>query len=126
MQAMADQRPLEMELFYNQVGYLSDPPAEYFELFNSLIVGLNDWRITHTLKTNPIICHDCIKVFWLSAKVNRRCANGEGSIDAKVHRKEIIVTKAIVWEVLKFGDQPNHPTSFARDSVVNALGRMSF
>ncbi|MFS7919112.1 hypothetical protein Hanom_Chr03g00209041 [Helianthus anomalus] len=75
-QVVADQRPLEVELFHNQAGYLLDPPAEYFELLNSLIVGLDDCRITHSLKTNPIICHDFIKEFWLSAKVNRRGVQG--------------------------------------------------
>ncbi|MFS8024358.1 hypothetical protein Hanom_Chr16g01462301 [Helianthus anomalus] len=54
-QEMADQRPLEVELFHNQDRYLSDPPTEYFDLFNSLIVGLNDCRIMHALKTNPIV-----------------------------------------------------------------------
>ncbi|MFS7989910.1 hypothetical protein Hanom_Chr11g01052461 [Helianthus anomalus] len=125
-QAMADQCTLEVELSHNHVGYLSDPPVEYLCLFNYMIVGLNDCRITHALKTNPVICHDCIKDFWLSAKVNRRGAEGAGSIEAKVQKKEIIVTEAIIREYLKFGDPPNHPTSFERDRVVKALRRISY
>ncbi|KAM0057388.1 hypothetical protein Hdeb2414_s0005g00157631 [Helianthus debilis subsp. tardiflorus] len=125
-QAMADQRPLEVELFHNQAGYLSDSPTEYFDMFNSMIVGLNDCRITHALKTNPVICHDGVKDFWLSAKFNRRGAKGAGSIGEKVQKKEIIVTEAIVCEVLKFGYQFYHPTSFERDKVVKALRRMSY
>ncbi|MFS7968297.1 hypothetical protein Hanom_Chr09g00795791 [Helianthus anomalus] len=110
---MTNQRPLEVELFHNQVGYLSDPPppAEYFELFNSLIVGLNNCRISHALKTNPSICHDY--------------ANGVGGIGANVKKKEIVITEAIVHEVLKFGDQPNHPTSYKQDRVLPAQRRMS-
>ncbi|KAJ0726309.1 hypothetical protein HanPI659440_Chr12g0468821 [Helianthus annuus] len=124
-QAIADQRPLEVELFHNQAGYLSDPPANYFELFNSLIIGLNDCRIRHALKTNPDICHDYIKSFWLSAKVNRKGANGAGPIVAKLKKKETIITEVIVREALKFGDQPNHPTSYEQDRVVQTLHRMS-
>ncbi|MFS7964179.1 hypothetical protein Hanom_Chr08g00747161 [Helianthus anomalus] len=106
---MDDQRPLQVELFHNQDGYLLDPPAEYFELFNSLNVGLNDFQITHALKINPVIC-----------------ASGVGSIEAEVQKKEIITTEPIVQEVLKFGDYPNHPTSYEQDRVVQALHRMSY
>ncbi|MFS7976917.1 hypothetical protein Hanom_Chr10g00897971 [Helianthus anomalus] len=99
-QVMGNQRKLDVEISHNQIGYLSDHHAEHFDMFNSMIV--------------------------VTAKVNRRGGNGVGSIEEKVRGKEIIITEAIVREVLKFGDQPNHPTTFERDRVINALRRMSY
>ncbi|MFS7999276.1 hypothetical protein Hanom_Chr12g01164151 [Helianthus anomalus] len=118
---MANQRQLEVELFHNQAGYLSDPPSEYFEMFNSLMVGPKNCLITHALRSNPLICNDCENTFWNTTKVNRRGANGAGAIEAKVQDKEIIITEAVVREVLKFGDQPHYPTSFVQRRVLPAL-----
>ncbi|KAF5811715.1 putative Longin domain-containing protein [Helianthus annuus] len=123
---MADQRKLDIEAFHNLVGYLSDPPAEHYEEFNSLIVGLNSCRITHALKANPVICIDMIKDFWLTAKVNRSGAEGSGSIDAKIQGKDIVISEAVVREVLKFDDQPHHPTTFGMVKVMKALRKMSY
>ncbi|MFS7964884.1 hypothetical protein Hanom_Chr08g00755611 [Helianthus anomalus] len=50
-----NQRQLEVELFHNQAGYLSDPPAEHVEMFGSLIQGLNNCPITHALQAKPAI-----------------------------------------------------------------------
>ncbi|KAJ0797655.1 putative Longin domain, v-SNARE, coiled-coil domain-containing protein [Helianthus annuus] len=125
-QKMADQRKLDIEAFHNLVGYLSDPPAEHYEEFNSLIVGLNSCRITHALKANPVICIDMIKDFWLTAKVNRSGAEGSGSIDAKIQGKDIVISEAVVREVLKFDDQPHHPTTFGMVKVMKALRKMSY
>ncbi|MFS8014319.1 putative v-SNARE, coiled-coil domain-containing protein [Helianthus anomalus] len=123
---MADQRKLDIEAFHNLVGYLSDPPAEHYEEFNSLIVGLNSCRITHALKANPVICIDMIKDFWLTAKVNRSGAEGSGSIDAKIQGKDIVISEAVVREVLKFDDQSHHPTTFGMVKVMKALRKMSY
>ncbi|KAF5781453.1 hypothetical protein HanXRQr2_Chr11g0483841 [Helianthus annuus] len=126
MQKMADQRKLDIEASHNQVGYLLDPPAEHYDEFYSMIAGLNTCRITHALNANPIICIDMVKDFWLSAKVNRSGARGAGSVDAKIQGKDIIITEAIVREVLKFEDQAQHLTTFRRDKVMKALRRMSY
>ncbi|KAJ0932305.1 hypothetical protein HanPSC8_Chr04g0172131 [Helianthus annuus] len=123
---MADQRKLDIETSHNQAGYLSDPPAEHYDEFYSMIAGLNTCRITHALKANPIICIDMVKDFLLSAKVNRSRAGGAGSVDAKIQGKNIIFTEAIVREVLRFEDQAHYPTTFARDKVMKPLRRMSY
>ncbi|MFS8022626.1 hypothetical protein Hanom_Chr16g01441741 [Helianthus anomalus] len=67
-----------------------------------------------------------IKDFWLSMKVNGGGAEGAGSIKAKIPEQEIVITEKIVDEVLKFGDQHNHPKTFEKDKVMKALGRMSY
>ncbi|KAJ0501030.1 hypothetical protein HanRHA438_Chr11g0496201 [Helianthus annuus] len=126
MLKMADQRKLDIEAFHNQAGYLSRPPAEPYDEFNYMIFGLNSCRITCAMKVNPVICRDMIRDFWLSSKVNRSGAEGAGSIDAKIQGKDIVITKAIVREVLKFEDQTHHPTIFGRDKVIKALRKMSY
>ncbi|MFS7928253.1 hypothetical protein Hanom_Chr04g00318631 [Helianthus anomalus] len=69
-----NQRQLEVELFHNQAGYLTDPPAVHMEMFESLIRGLNNCPITHTLRVEPAICNSCINTFWNTAKINRQGA----------------------------------------------------
>ncbi|MFS7937182.1 hypothetical protein Hanom_Chr05g00424641 [Helianthus anomalus] len=125
-QIMADQRKLDVELFHNQVGYLSDPPTEHFDMFNSMIVSLNNSRITHALKTNHVICHDTLQDFWLSAKVKRTWRDAARSIKAKMLKKEVIITKAIIRKVLQFEDQPEHPTTFEPGNAITALRRMIY
>ncbi|MFS7919656.1 hypothetical protein Hanom_Chr03g00215241 [Helianthus anomalus] len=102
-----NQRQLEVELFHNQAGYLSDPPAEHAEMFSSLIRGLNNCPITHALQAEPVICNSYINTFWDTTKVNRQGADGAGTIKATVQKKKIVISKAIIWEVLRLGDQRN-------------------
>ncbi|MFS7996998.1 hypothetical protein Hanom_Chr12g01136551 [Helianthus anomalus] len=51
---------------------------------------------------------------------------GSGSIDAKILGKDIVISKVVVREVLRFEDQSHHPTTFVRDKVMKALPRMSY
>ncbi|MFS7967072.1 hypothetical protein Hanom_Chr09g00781411 [Helianthus anomalus] len=103
-----NQRQLEVNEFHNLAGFLSDPPVDQKELFGSLI-----W----------IICNSCINTFWNTAKINRQ---GAGSIEATIQKTKIIVTKAVVREVLRLGDQSHHPTSYDQTRVLAALQRMSY
>ncbi|KAM0040159.1 hypothetical protein Hdeb2414_s0012g00390521 [Helianthus debilis subsp. tardiflorus] len=93
------------------------------ELFGSLIRGLNNCPITHALRAEPAICNSCINTFWNTTKINRQ---GAGSIEATVQKTKIIVTEAIVREVLRLGDQPHHPMSYDQTRVLAALRRMSY
>ncbi|KAF5773901.1 hypothetical protein HanRHA438_Chr13g0604701 [Helianthus annuus] len=95
-------------------------------MFGSLIAGLNNCLITHALRTEPLICNNCVNTFWNTAKVNRRGTNGAGAIEAMVQKKEVIVTDVVIHEVLKFRDQPHFPTSFEQSRVLAALRRMSY
>ncbi|MFS8018996.1 hypothetical protein Hanom_Chr15g01398661 [Helianthus anomalus] len=64
VQAMVEnQRQLEVKLFHNQAAYLSDPQAEYAEMFSSLMTGLNNCLITHALRTEPVICKTASTLF---------------------------------------------------------------
>ncbi|KAM0014391.1 hypothetical protein Hdeb2414_s0016g00497451 [Helianthus debilis subsp. tardiflorus] len=117
-----NQRQLEMELFHNQAAY----PAKYAEMFSSPMTRSNNCPITHALRAEPVICNDCVNTFWNTSNVNRLGANGAGAIEATVQKKEIIITKAIIREVLRHGDQPHFPTSLEQRRVLSAFRRMSY
>ncbi|KAF5779195.1 hypothetical protein HanXRQr2_Chr12g0556501 [Helianthus annuus] len=95
-------------------------------MFGSLMTGLNNCPIIHALRAEPVICNDCVNTFWNTTRVSRKGANGAGAIEASVHKKEIIVTEAIIQEVLRLGDQPHFPTSLEQNRVLLALQRMSY
>ncbi|KAM0061545.1 hypothetical protein Hdeb2414_s0004g00137351 [Helianthus debilis subsp. tardiflorus] len=67
--------------------------------------------------------NSCINAFWNTSKINRQ---GAGSIEATVHKTKIIVSKAVIREVLRLGDQPHHPTLYDQSRVQAALRRMSY
>ncbi|MFS7910357.1 hypothetical protein Hanom_Chr02g00105391 [Helianthus anomalus] len=118
-----NQRQLEVNEFHNQPGFLSNPPVDQAELFGSLIRGLNNCPLTHALRTNPVICSNCINVFWNTTKIDRQ---GAGSIEATVLKRKIIVSEAVIREVLRVGDQPHHPTIYDHARVQAALRRISY
>ncbi|MFS7986631.1 hypothetical protein Hanom_Chr11g01012601 [Helianthus anomalus] len=126
MMQMKNKRQLEVELFHNQAGYLTDPPAEHMEMFGSLIRGLNNCPITHALRAEPTICNSCINTFWNTTKIDKQGAEGAGTIEATIQKKKIIMSEAIVREVLRLGDQPHHATSYNQTKVLAALRRMSY
>ncbi|MFS7953628.1 hypothetical protein Hanom_Chr07g00620921 [Helianthus anomalus] len=121
-----NQRQSEVQLFQSQAGYLTDPPAKHMELFGSLIRGLNNCPLTHALRAEPSICNRCIITFWNTTKINRLGSEGAGIIEATIQKTKIMVSEAIVREVLRLGDQPHHPTSYIQTRVLVALRRMSY
>ncbi|KAJ0879692.1 hypothetical protein HanRHA438_Chr10g0454471 [Helianthus annuus] len=118
-----NQRQLEVNEFHNQAGFLSNPPADQAGLFGSLIRGLNNFPLTHALRMNPVICSNCINAFWNTAKIDRQ---GVRFIEATVQKTKIVVSEAVIREVLRIGDQPHHPTLYDQARVQAALRRMSY
>ncbi|MFS7918137.1 hypothetical protein Hanom_Chr03g00197301 [Helianthus anomalus] len=119
----ANQRQLEVNECHNQAGFLSEPSVDQAELFGSLIRGLNNCPLTHALRANPGICSSCINTFWNTSKINRQEA---GSIEATVQKTKIVVTEAVIREVLRLGDQLHYPTLFDQARVQAALRSMSY
>ncbi|KAF5789073.1 hypothetical protein HanXRQr2_Chr09g0366561 [Helianthus annuus] len=117
------QRQLEVNEFHNQAGYLSNPPADQAELFGSLIRGLNNCPLTHALKTNPVMCSNCINSFWNNAKIGRQ---GASHIESTIQKTKIIISEDVIREVLRFGDQPDHPTVYDQARVQTALRRKGY
>ncbi|MFS8024482.1 hypothetical protein Hanom_Chr16g01463801 [Helianthus anomalus] len=105
------------------IKYSTYTPADQVELYGSLIRGLNNCPLTHALRANPVICSSCINAFWNTAKINRQ---GAGSIEPTVQKTKIVVTEAVIREVLRLGDHPHHPMLYDQARVQVALRRMSY
>ncbi|MFS8023625.1 hypothetical protein Hanom_Chr16g01453611 [Helianthus anomalus] len=88
----------------NVAYYLSDPPKG-FEIYKSMIVGLNTCRLAHSLRKNPVIREDWIKDFWDNATAKK----GDVVIKSKLQGKEVSVSEQDIREVLLFGDEANDP-----------------
>ncbi|MFS7944201.1 hypothetical protein Hanom_Chr06g00509281 [Helianthus anomalus] len=101
--------------------YLSDPPKG-FELYKSLIVGLNTCRLAHSLRENPVIREDWIKDYW----DNSMAKKGDSVIESKVQGKEVSVSEQDVRDVLLFGDAAGDPTEYSKEKVMDILVKMSY
>ncbi|CAI9274834.1 unnamed protein product [Lactuca saligna] len=68
-----------------------DPPAAHQE-FKSMMVGLNNCRICHALRANPVIHKDLITEFWINASINKQGADGAGVVESMVKGTQVIVS----------------------------------
>ncbi|KAF5804874.1 hypothetical protein HanRHA438_Chr05g0212251 [Helianthus annuus] len=105
----------------NVACYLSDPPKG-FEMYKSMIMGLNTCRLAHSLRENPVICEDWIKDFWDSATTKK----GDVVNKSKVQGKEVSVSEQDIHEVLLFGDEDNDPVEYPKEKVMEVLVKMSY
>ncbi|CAI9271696.1 unnamed protein product [Lactuca saligna] len=62
-------------------GYLMDPPAAHQE-FKSMMVGLNNYRISQALHANPVIHKDLINSLWKNASINNQGSNGASTVES--------------------------------------------
>ncbi|KAJ0746471.1 hypothetical protein HanOQP8_Chr05g0177991 [Helianthus annuus] len=105
----------------NVACYLSGPPKG-FEMYKSMIVGLNTCRLAHSLRENPVICEDWIKDFWENATTKK----GDVVNKSKVQGKEVSVSEQDIHEVLLFGDEDNDPVEYPKEKVMEVLVKMSY
>ncbi|KAJ0788348.1 hypothetical protein HanPI659440_Chr05g0190681 [Helianthus annuus] len=105
----------------NVACYLSDPPKG-FEMYKSMIMGLNTCRLAHSLRENPVICEDWIKDFWDSTTTKK----GDVVNKSKVQGKEVSVSEQDIHEVLLFGDEDNDPVEYPKEKVMEVLVKMSY
>ncbi|KAM0070944.1 hypothetical protein Hdeb2414_s0001g00019191 [Helianthus debilis subsp. tardiflorus] len=99
--------------------YLSDPPKG-FEMYKSMIVGLNTCRLAHSLRENPVIREDWIKDFWENATAKK----GDMVIKSKVQGKEGSICEQDVRETsgvvsVVEGWKYNYSKSVFDDMVAN-------
>ncbi|KAJ0940251.1 hypothetical protein HanRHA438_Chr02g0081271 [Helianthus annuus] len=105
----------------NVACYLSDPPKG-FEMYKSMIMGLNTCRLAHSLRGNPVVREDWIKDFWDNAMAKK----GDVVIKSKFHGKEVSVSEQDVREVLLFGDEADDPVDYPKEKVMEVLVKMSY
>ncbi|KAJ0764798.1 hypothetical protein HanPI659440_Chr08g0296231 [Helianthus annuus] len=101
--------------------YLSGP-LKGFEMYKSMIVGLNTCRLADSLRENPVIREDWIKDFWDNAMAKK----GDVVIKSKVQGKEVSVSEQDIHEVLLFGDEANDPVEYTKEKVMEGLVMMSY
>ena len=80
-----------------------DPPAPHQE-FKSIMVSLNNYRISQALRTNPVIHRDLIIDIWKNASINKLGADGAGTLESLVKGTHVIISEQVIREVLEFGD----------------------
>ena len=102
-----------------------DPPAVHKE-FKSMIVGLNNCRISHALHSNPVIFKDLIVDFWKNASINTQGADGAGSIESVVKGTKVVVSEQVIRKVLEFGDAPTFPIKYPVNQVNEVLEKMCY
>ncbi|KAJ0779728.1 hypothetical protein HanPI659440_Chr06g0229731 [Helianthus annuus] len=101
--------------------YLSDPPKG-FEMYKSMIVGLNTCRLAHSLRENPVIHKDWIKDFW----DNSTAKKGDTVIKSRVQGKEVSISEQDIRDVLLFGDAADDPIEYSKEKVIEVLVKMSY
>lgn len=119
---MAD---LKFSDHHNIAACLSDPPQSHQE-FKSMVYGLNNCRLTHAIRTNPVIYKSLVGEFWDKASINKEGADGEGIVESVVKGRKVIVSEQTIREVLQFGDQPGFPTEIPVDQIKEVLERMRY
>lgn len=110
---------------HNQYCFLNDPPSQHSE-FRSMVVGLNTSRIAHAIREAPTIHIDLIRDFWSTATINRNGAGGQGTIEATIQNQQVIISEAVIREVLLFGDAAHHPFLYPKGEVSAILRRMGY
>lgn len=65
-----------------------------------MIVRLKICRISHALRSNPVIYKDLITELWKNASINKHGAYGAGSVESMVKGFQVIVSEQIIREVL--------------------------
>ncbi|KAF5801704.1 hypothetical protein HanRHA438_Chr06g0260501 [Helianthus annuus] len=101
--------------------YLSDPPKG-FEMYKSMIVGLNTCRLAHSLRENPVIHEDWIKDLW----DNSTAKKGDTVIKSRVQGKEVSISEQDIRDVLLFGDAADDPIEYSKEKVIEVLVKMSY
>ncbi|MFS7929411.1 hypothetical protein Hanom_Chr04g00332231 [Helianthus anomalus] len=105
----------------NVACYLSNPPKG-FEMYKSIIVGLNTCRFAHSLQENPVIREDWIKDFWDNATAKK----GDAVIKSNVQGTEVSVNEQDIREVLLFGDEADDPVEYPKEKVMEVLVKMIY
>lgn len=91
-----------------------------------MVHGLNNCKITHALRVNPVIYKDLVRVLWDKDSINEIGADGAGTLQSTVKGKKIIESEQIIREVLIFGDQPGFPSKISATLIREVLERMFY
>ncbi|CAI9263666.1 unnamed protein product [Lactuca saligna] len=91
-----------------------------------MIMGLNNCRISHVLRSNPFVFKDLIVDFWKNASVNNKGEGGVGNIESVIKGINIVISEQIIRDVLEFGDALKLPTKYPSSKVKEVLEKMCY
>ncbi|KAJ0870330.1 hypothetical protein HanRHA438_Chr11g0499151 [Helianthus annuus] len=111
---------------HNQAGYLAPPLEKHKKMYTSLMKGLNNCRIVHALRENPVIYESLIQDFWKNARFDALEADGKGAVVTEIQKKVVIVIEQMIREVLQFNDQETDSVELPAGTVEAILPRLSY
>nr|GEV43441.1 hypothetical protein [Tanacetum cinerariifolium] len=103
------------------IAYLTKSDAS--EGFNQMIDFLNGSLIKYALTVNPNIYVSCIKQFWSSVSVKK--VNDVTRLQAKVNKKRVIITEAIIIDALRLNDAEGIDC-LPNEEIFTELARMGY
>ena len=80
-----------------------------------MIVRLKNCRISHALRSNPVIYKDLITELWKNASINKHGVDGVHTVESIVKGTQVMVSVQVIRYVLKFGDASVFPIEFTAD-----------
>ena len=106
---------------HNQGGYLHDAPTAHQE-YQSMIKVLRECPVVHALTVTPVIYEELITDFWVHA----RCVKESLTLESTVQGTKIVISEAIIREVLKITDQDDYPSEFSVKDIKQVLVYMYY
>nr|GEV43607.1 hypothetical protein [Tanacetum cinerariifolium] len=103
------------------VAYLTKSDAS--EGFNQVIDFLNGSYIKYALTVNPDIYVSCIKQFWNTVAIKQ--VNNVTRLQALVDKKKVVITEAVIREVLRFDDTEG-VDFLPNEEIFTELARMGY
>ena len=94
------------------------------EPFRDIYPFMRRSRILYAITTHCMPYTSIIRDFWSKAVIN--CETKETFIESEVQGKKVIVTEAIIREVLKFGDKAEDPKALDERLVKGCFQRMGY
>ena len=104
---------------HNQGGFLFDAPADHEE-FQSMIVDLRACPLAYALSTSSIIYKELIVAFWTNACF----VKDDMIVVSTVQGTNVVISEAIIREVLQINDKSSYPTKFSVAEIRQALVHM--
>nr|GEW50511.1 hypothetical protein [Tanacetum cinerariifolium] len=103
------------------VAYLTKSDAS--EGFNQVIDFLNGSYLKYALTVNPNIYVSCIKQFWNTVAIKQ--VNDVTRLQALVDKKKVVVTEAVIREVLRLDDAEG-VDCLPNEDIFTELARMGY
>ncbi|KAL8240113.1 hypothetical protein R6Q59_013468 [Mikania micrantha] len=75
---------------------------------------------------NPVIHENLVEEFWLSAKLHKEGGSGKGTIIARVQDIEIVISEAVIREVMAFTNKPTDPVALEKGVIKGVLSEMGY